>query len=123
MCHSLLSCSLDACMSAPLSDGTPRDPDHRVLASQHRAGPPASGEHAIPRPGKTGGLERGEGWRESRGWGGEDRKVLGHSQVGLAGQTGCTGVTVTITAENMSECLQGEEEGRIASLHLGRLGS
>lgn len=72
---------------------------------------------------------RQEGWRGERaggragGGGGEDRKVLGHSQVGLAGQTGCTGVTVTITAENMSECLQGEEEGRIASLHLGRLGS
>uniref|UniRef100_A0A674PGZ4 Palm2 and akap2 fusion n=1 Tax=Takifugu rubripes TaxID=31033 RepID=A0A674PGZ4_TAKRU len=49
---SLMSQDGDAtsCVSAPLSDGTPQDPDHLVLATQHRAGPPASGEHAIPRP-------------------------------------------------------------------------
>ncbi|XP_070781202.1 paralemmin-1-like [Enoplosus armatus] len=38
------------CMSAPLSDCTDPDPDHLVLATQPRTGPPASGEHAIPRP-------------------------------------------------------------------------
>lgn len=38
------------CMSAPLSDCTDPDADHLVLATQPRTGPPASGEHAIPRP-------------------------------------------------------------------------
>lgn len=38
------------CMSAPFSDCTDPDPDHLVLATQPRTGPPASGEHAIPRP-------------------------------------------------------------------------
>ncbi|KAI9524868.1 hypothetical protein NQZ68_014403 [Dissostichus eleginoides] len=42
-------------MSAPLSDP---DPEHLVLATQPRTGPPASGEHAAPRPGygKTSGV-------------------------------------------------------------------
>ncbi|XP_040012660.1 A-kinase anchor protein 2 isoform X2 [Xiphias gladius] len=38
------------CMSGPLSDCTDPDPNHLVLATQPRTGPPASGEHAIPRP-------------------------------------------------------------------------
>ncbi|GLD74437.1 A-kinase anchor protein 2-like isoform X1, partial [Lates japonicus] len=42
------------CMSAPLSDCTDPDPDHLVLATQPRTGPPASGEHAIPRPASRG---------------------------------------------------------------------
>uniref|UniRef100_A0A7N9AS68 Palm2 and akap2 fusion n=1 Tax=Mastacembelus armatus TaxID=205130 RepID=A0A7N9AS68_9TELE len=48
----LCSCSLDAtgCMSTPLSDCTDPDPDQPFLASQPRTDPPASGEHAIPRP-------------------------------------------------------------------------
>uniref|UniRef100_H3D6Q9 PALM2 and AKAP2 fusion n=1 Tax=Tetraodon nigroviridis TaxID=99883 RepID=H3D6Q9_TETNG len=53
--------SLYACTSAPLPDGTPRAPEHLVLASPPRAGPPASGELAVP-----------------------PRPALGHSQVGLA---------------------------------------
>ena len=48
-------------MSAPLSDCTDLDPNHLVLATQPRTGPPASGEHAIPIPGKTVGGEEGDG--------------------------------------------------------------
>nr|XP_043867956.1 A-kinase anchor protein 2 isoform X1 [Solea senegalensis] len=39
------------CMPAPLSDyAVDPDPSHLVLATQPRSCPPASGEHAIPRP-------------------------------------------------------------------------
>ncbi|KAI3361654.1 hypothetical protein L3Q82_002018 [Scortum barcoo] len=42
--------NVTGCMSAPLTDCTDPDPDHLVLATQLQTGPPASGEHAIPRP-------------------------------------------------------------------------
>lgn len=63
-------------MSSPLSNCTEPDPDHLILAAQPQIGPPASGEHAIPRPGKTEGKEDGEGGeRREREGGREDRKV------------------------------------------------
>ena len=67
----LCSCSLDANrrMSAPGSDCMDPDPNHLVPATQSRSCPPASGEHAVPRPGKTerGGKGKGRGKRESEG--------------------------------------------------------
>ncbi len=64
-------------MSAPLSDCTDPDPDHLVLASQPRTGPPAPGEHAIPRPGKTEGGEEGEGGERREREGGRERGRTG----------------------------------------------
>lgn len=68
----LCSCSLDAtgCMSAPLSDRMDPDPNHLALATQHQTGPPALGDNARPRPGKTKGGEEGKGG----GGGGEEKR-------------------------------------------------
>lgn len=57
-------------MSAPLSDRMDPDPNHLALATQHQTGPPALGDNARPRPGKTKGGEEGKGG----GGGGEEKR-------------------------------------------------
>lgn len=46
------------------------DPNHLALATQHQTGPPALGDNARPRPGKTKGGEEGKGG----GGGGEEKR-------------------------------------------------